>query len=105
MRSVVTVIFNARQSAEIVVEATPGGAASAAARDWFDATWSRLGCEPMRASGKVLLLDKILGVAEALGSAELSQDTEQGREFAVQAVMALEKQRVNVDLPGLTVGF
>lgn len=105
MRSVVTVIFNARQTVEIAVEAEPGGAGSAAAREWFEATWLRLGCEPLRASGKVLLLDKILGVADALGYAELSGNNDALREFAVQAAMALEKSRITVDLPGLTVGY
>lgn len=105
MRSVVTVIFNTRQSVELAVDVESGGAASAAARDWFETTWLRLGCEPLRASGKVLLLDKILGVADALGYAELSRNSEAALEFSTQAAMALEKSRVTVDLPGLTVGF
>ncbi len=105
MRSVVTVIFNARQTVELAVDVEPGGAGSAAAREWFETTWVRLGCEPLRASGKVLMLDKILGVAVALGYSELSGNGDTAREFAVQAAMALEKSRITVDLPGLTVGY
>ncbi|SHH71321.1 hypothetical protein [Pollutimonas bauzanensis] len=105
MRSVVTVVFNARQSIELAVDVEPGGPASAAARAWFETTWLRLGCEPLRASGKVLLLDKILGVADALGYLELSGNKDLALEFATQAAMALEKPRITVDLPGLTVGF
>ena len=105
MRSVVTVIFSTRQSVELTVDVEPGGAVSAAARDWFEATWLKLGCEPLRASGKVLLLDKILGVADTLGYSELSKNNELALEFATQAALALEKPRVTVDLPGLTVGF
>lgn len=105
MRSVVTIIFNSRQSLELTVDVDPGGQAALAARDWFDASWTRLGCEPLRPSGKVLLLDKILGVADALGYAKLSQDGQQAREYAEQAALALEKPRITVDLPGLVVGF
>lgn len=105
MRSVVTVIFSARQSVELAVDVEPGGSMSATARDWFDATWHKLGCEPLRASGKVLLLDKIMGVADALGYSELTQNNELATNFATQAALALEKPRVTVDLPGLTVGF
>lgn len=105
MRGVVTIVFNTRQSVELTVDAEPGGAESAVARDWFEETWVKLGCEPLRTSGKVLLLDKILGVADALGYSELSTNNELATEFATQAVLALEKQRITVDLPGLIVGF
>lgn len=105
MRSDVTIIFNARQSLELVVEIEPGGQASVDARDWFDLTWVDLDCEPLRASGKVLLLDKILGVAREMGYATLSKDADQAQEFAIQTALALEKPRVTVDLPNLSVGF
>lgn len=105
MRSVVTIVFGARQSVELAVDVEPGGSLSEAARDWFDAAWHRLGCEPLRASGKVLLLDKIMGVADALGYSELSANNELALEFATQSALALEKPRVTVDLAGLSVGF
>lgn len=105
MRSVVTVVFNSRQSLETSVDVEPDSAGSQAARDWFDATWVRLGCEPLRPSGKILLLDKILGVADALGHVQLAQDLQQLREFASHAALALQKPRITVDLPGLVVGF
>ncbi|MBP6019637.1 MAG: hypothetical protein KA735_09105 [Burkholderiaceae bacterium] len=105
MRSDVTIVFNSRQSIELTVEVEPGGQASVDARDWFDASWTELDCEPLRASGKVLLLDKILGVARALGYATLSKDAAQAQEFAIQSALALEKPRVTVDLPSLSVGF
>ncbi len=105
MRSDVTIVFNARQSIELTVEVEPGGQASVDARDWFDTSWTELDCEPMRASGKVLLLDKILGVARALGYTTLSKDAVLAREFAIQSALALEKPRVMVDLPNLSVGF
>lgn len=105
MRSDVTIIFNARKSLELAVDVEPGGQASVDARDWFDHSWAELDCEPLRASGKVLLLDKILGVADALGYTKLSQDTAQAQEFARQSALALEKPRITIDLPNLLVGF
>ncbi len=105
MRSTVTLVYSSRQSIELSVDVQPGGPASQAARDWFDQAWVRLGCEPLRPSGKVLLLDKVLGVADALGYATLSQDQAKATEFATQAALALEKARITVDLPGSVVGF
>ncbi|RTZ43444.1 hypothetical protein EKL30_10675 [Candidimonas sp. SYP-B2681] len=105
MRSVVTIIFNPRQRVELAVDVEPGGAGSVAAREWFETAWSRLGCEPLRASGKVLMLDKILGVADALGYLELSKYGDLAQEFATMAAMALEKPLITVDLPGLSVGY
>lgn len=105
MRSDVTVIFDARRSLDFTVEVEPSSAASLAARDWFDSAWELLGCEPLRPSGKVLLLDKIMGVADALGYETLSSDAKEAGEFARNAALALEKPRVIVDLPGLSVGY
>ena len=105
MRSVVTVVFNSRQSLETSVDIESDSTGAQAAREWFDATWVRLGCEPLRPSGKILLLDKILGVADALGHAQLAQDAGQLQEFASHAARALQKPRITVDLPGLVVGF
>lgn len=103
MRSNVTVVFNSRQTLEWPVEVTPDRQASEAARSWFEKTWEELECEPLRASGKVLLLDKILGVADALGYQVLSGDAARAAEFAHQVALALEKPHVTVDLPGLAI--
>lgn len=105
MRSDITVIFGAGRSVDLSVDVEPSPQRANDARDWFDGAWETLGCEPLRASGKVLLLDKILGVAEALGYDTLSGDEKESREFAEHAALALNKPRITVDLPGLTVGY
>ncbi|WP_459616364.1 hypothetical protein [Bordetella sp. 2513F-2] len=105
MRSDITVIFDARRSVDLSVDVEPGPQRAANARDWFDGAWETLGCEPLRPSGKVLLLDKIMGVADALGYDTLSGDAKEAREFAEHAALALGKARITVDLPGLTVGY
>ena len=104
MRSDVTVIFDARHTVDLAVDVAPTPQRAADARDWFDGAWDTLGCEPLRPSGKVLLLDKILGVADALGYDTLSGDAKESHEFAEQAALALGKGRIVVDLPGLMVG-
>lgn len=105
MRSDVTVIFDARHTVDLSVDVDPTPQRAADARDWFDGAWETLGCEPLRPSGKVLLLDKIMGVADALGYDVLSTDAKESREFAEHAALALGKARITVDLPGLSVGY
>lgn len=105
MRSDVTVIFDARRTVDLSVDVAPSAQAASDARDWFEAAWDTLGCEPLRPSGKVLLLDKIMGVADALGYDTLSTDAKESQEFAQHAALALDKPRIIVDLPGLSVGY
>ncbi|CDM22791.1 hypothetical protein [Castellaniella defragrans] len=105
MQGHVIVIFDAHRSLELPVDAPVDPDRAHAAREWFEQTWESLGCEPLRVSGKVLLLDKILGVADSLGYSRLSAQPELAREFAAHAVQALEKPRVTVDLPGLAIVY
>lgn len=105
MRSLVTIIFNERQRFEYNVDIDQSPEAQAMAVDWLDATFVRLGCEPLRHSGKVLLLDKILGIADSLGYHTFVQHPDQAEEFAYQAAIALARPVITIDLPGLTVGF
>ena len=45
------------------------------ARRWLDDQFTELECEPLRASGKVLLADKVLVIAQAAGQ-RLLEDTD-----------------------------
>jgi len=105
MRSDMTVIFDERRTVDVSVDIEPSPGHAAQAREWFNSAWEALGCEPLRPSGKVLLLDKIMGVADALGYEVLKENHAKAREFATQAAYALERTRITVDLPGLTVGY
>ena len=60
--------------------------------------------EPLRASGKVLLADKVLTVALAAGTA-LFNDPVWSRDFARAAGAALAKPVVRVDVPAMAVSF
>lgn len=105
MRSLVTIIFNERRRLEYMVDIDQSPEAQSMAIDWLEATFVRLGCEPLRHSGKVLLLDKVLGVADSLGYDTFVSNPDQAEEFAQQIAIALARPAITIDLPGLTVGF
>lgn len=75
-----------------------------AARLWLDEQFTALECEPLRASGKVLLADKVLVVAQAAGVQRLN-DAQWGPVFAQAASAALAKSVVRVDTEAMTVTF
>ena len=105
MRSDISIIFDARRSVNLQTDVASTPEATLGARRWFDQAWEQLGCEPLRLSGKVLLLDKLMGVAEALGYDVLCGIDGRAAEFARQAALALNKPRIMIDLPGLEVGY
>ena len=74
------------------------------ARRWLDDEFTRLDCEPLRASGKVLLADKVLTLAQAAG-ATLLADREWSSQFARAAVAALTRPVVRVDVAAMAVTF
>ena len=73
-------------------------------RQWLDAQFVALGCEPLRASGKVLLADKVLTIARAAG-ARLLSDPQWSQAFARAASAALAKPVVRVDVPAMAVSY
>lgn len=74
------------------------------ARAWLDAEFNRLGCEPIRPTGKVLSADKVLAVAQAAGEAGF-QDATWADAYLRAVTGALGRTLVRVDVPNLTVGF
>lgn len=73
------------------------------ARRWLDDQFTTLDCEPLRASGKVLLADKVLVVAEAARS--LLQDTTWLNTYARAANTVLGKSFICVDIQAMTVSY
>ena len=74
------------------------------ARRWLDAEFTRLECEPLRASGKVLLADKVLTVARAAG-ADLLSDQEWLHKCARATNGALAKAVVRIDLQTMAISY
>ena len=73
------------------------------ARRWFEEQFVSLGCEPTNPTGKTLLVDKILGVARAMGERPFAGNDLSAREFARNALLALERNAVSIDIPALAV--
>jgi hypothetical protein len=71
---------------------------------WLDEQFVALGAEPLRASGKVLLADKVLSVAKAAGPARFA-DADWGREFAANAIGALKRDFVRVEIDNMTITY
>lgn len=78
--------------------------ASDVARRWLDDEFTRLECEPLRASGKVLLADKVLTVARNAGPALLA-DPEWMQNFARATQGALAKPVVRIDLQAMAITY
>lgn len=106
MRSQVTVTWGESVTYRVDIEGqTPMSPQEA--RGWLDEQFTALGCEPIRLTGKVLTADKIMAVAQAVGSPHFA-DPQQQRwvlDFARAASAALSKPVVTVDLATLSVGY
>lgn len=103
MHSVVTVSLGQSQEFRFELDGV-APMAHEEARLWLDGEFTAMECEPLRASGKVLLADKVLTVARGAGVA-LMQDPTWSRDFARAASAALAKPIVRVDVPGMAVTF
>lgn len=77
------------------------------ARHWLDEQFSQLGCEPLRATGKVLTVDKVLCVAEAAGEPRFREDRHRdwAMAFARAASAALAKPVVTIDVPSHALSY
>ena len=80
------------------------GATPDSARRWLEQQFLDMGCVPTNPTGKVLLVDKVLGVARAMGEKPFSHNEQSALEFARNAVVAFEKTTLSVNLADLTVG-
>jgi len=103
MRSEVKLVFGPGQELDLSVDAAEV-LGFEAARRWLDDQFVKHGCEPMRGSGKVLIADKVLAVAAALGPQGLA-DPAMGLDYARATVGALSKALVKVDVPRLSVSY
>jgi hypothetical protein len=99
MNAQVSIRFGPHLTIEISVPFTSGATAQAHAREWLERTYDEFGCEPARPTGKVILLDRILGIADAAGEGHFQRDPEWGKLYAQAVSSALDRTavRVNVD--------
>jgi hypothetical protein len=74
------------------------------ARQWLDREFQRLDATFSRPTGKVLLVDKVLAIAEAAGSHGFA-DASWAESYARAAAGALRKPLIRVDVENTSVGF
>jgi hypothetical protein len=103
MNAQVSIRFSPEVTIEMSVPFASDASAQANARAWLDRTFDEFGCEPIRPTGKVLLLDKILGIADAAGEQHFQRDPEWGKLYAQAVSSALDRNGVIVDVEGRTV--
>ncbi len=100
----VTVIFGPGKRHEFSIpEATLAGASADEAHRWLDDQWTALGCAPVRPTGKVLVLDKILAVARTAGEARFAERGPWADSYA-RAVSRVLERSVTVDVAASEVG-
>ena len=103
MNALVSIRFSSDVTIEFTIPFAADATDQARAREWLDRTYTEFGCEPMRPTGKVLLLDKILGIADAAGEKKFERDSEWGKLYAQAVSSALDRIGVQVDVEGRTV--
>lgn len=101
----VTVVFPRGKEFEIkLLESDLIGCSRDSANVWLDREWVALECEPLNPVGKILLLDKILGVAKYGGAKRFAEDDHWARQFGRCVALLLERPMVRVDVADLKVG-
>ena len=102
MRSEVNVIVESQEFSFSTEGKEP--MANEAARKWLDEQFVALQCEPLRASGKLLLADKVVVIAREAGAKHFA-DAAWGAAFAAAASAALGKKLLQVDADTLSVTY
>ena len=101
----VTVKFGEGKDYEFTLkERDVAGSTPESARRWLSQQFQDMGCTPGNPTGKVLLVDKILGVARAMGEKPFAGNDSSAVEFARNALVAFEKSSLSVDVTRLSVG-
>ena len=75
-----------------------------AARQWLDGEFLRLDAKVSRPTGKVLLADKVLAIAEAAGRQGFA-DAAWAEAYARAAAGALRRPLIRVDVANTSVAF
>lgn len=101
MSSIVTVVFDRSRDYELIAHA---GALREEANRWLDAQWEALECEPTNPMGKVLALDRILGIAQYAGEQRFAHPTEWTQQFADAVAAVLGRPSVRIDVADRVVG-
>jgi len=103
MNAQVSIRFGPALTIEFNVHLASDATAQLRAREWLDRTYDEFGCVPTRPTGKVLMLDKILAIADAAGEKHFQRDSEWGKLYAQAVSSVLDRTGVQVDVEQRTV--
>jgi hypothetical protein len=101
MSSIVVVVFDRSRDYELIAHA---GTSREEANRWLDAQWEALECEPSNPMGKVLVLDRILGIAHYAGEKRFATPSEWSKQYADAVATVLGRPVVRVDIADRVVG-
>jgi hypothetical protein len=101
MSNIVVVVFDRSREYEIIAH---GGMAREEAQRWLDAQWEAFECEPVNPMGKVLVLDRILGVAQYAGEKRFATPDGWARQYADAVAAVMGRPAVRVDVADRIVG-
>lgn len=102
MTGMVTIRFAADR--EFPLRVTEPAERTAAVR-WLEDEFIRLGAEPVRASGKILLADRLLSIALAAGADAFETDPHWAGRYAANALAAIGQELVTVDVEAMRVRY
>jgi len=75
------------------------------ARRWFDKEFTELKCEVLSPTGKVLIIDKILGTARKGGEQRFIDGKSWATQFSRYTALALGRDTLRVDVEAMTIGY
>ena len=101
MQSTVILVWNAHdeQTLQLTTTLSPDQA-----RAWLDEQFVAFDCEPLRASGKVLVADKLLAIAEAAGRPQFA-DAAWAQRYAEAAAAATARPLIRVNVAERTLTY
>jgi len=105
MRQEVIVQFGPDQRHTVALPAGEALMAPDQARRWLDDAFVAHDCEPLRASGKVLIADKVLVLAGTVGERRFADDAAWALDFARATLGALARPVVRVDVAGGALSY
>jgi hypothetical protein len=102
----VTVVFEkGRQHDFAFPDSELSGLTNEQARRWFDNEFTVLECEPTNPMGKVLIIDKILHVAQGAGEQRFADRKVWAEQFVRNAALALGRDNIRVDVADFAIGY
>ena len=105
MRQEVIVEFGPQRSVELTLHPDEPEMARDDGWRWLSEQFSANDCEPLRASGKVLIVDKILVLARTVGEQRFASDAAWAHQFALATLAALGRPVVRVDVAGGAITY